>query len=81
VYVYENICCNVLINLYLPNDKVYCFMQQPENGGSLETQVPKDDAPTGFSFFTTFTTFIGLLNVGFFFLYFSCYDNFNIAIL
>jgi hypothetical protein len=78
VYVYENICCNVLINLYLPNDKVYCFMQQPENGGSLETQVPKDDAPTGFSFFTTFT---GLLNIGFFFLYFSCYDNFNIAIL
>jgi hypothetical protein len=53
-------------------------MQQPENGGSLETQVPKNDAPTGFSFFTTFT---GLLNIGFFFLYFSCYDNFNIAIL
>jgi hypothetical protein len=48
----------------MPNDKVYCFMQQRENGGSLETQVPKDDAPTGF---TSFTTFTELMNVGFFF--------------
>jgi hypothetical protein len=53
-------------------------MQQPENGGSLETQVPKDDAPTGFSFFITF---IELLNVGFSLSLFSCYDNFNIALL
>jgi hypothetical protein len=59
----------------MPNDKVYCFMQQRENGGSLETQVPKDDAPTGF---TSFTTFTELMNVGFF-LYFNCYDNFNIT--
>jgi hypothetical protein len=63
VYVYENMCCNVLINLYMPNDKVYCFMQQRENGGSLETQVPKDDAPTGF------TSFTELMNVGFFSLF------------
>jgi hypothetical protein len=66
VYVYEKKCFNVLINLYLPNDKVYCFMQQPENDGSLETQVPKDDAPIGFS---SFTTFIELLNVGLFSLF------------
>jgi hypothetical protein len=66
VYVYENMCCNVLINLYLSNDKVYCFMQQRENGGSLETQVQKDDAPAGF---ISFTAFIELLNVGFFSLF------------
>jgi hypothetical protein len=66
VYVYEKKCFNVLINLYLSNDKVYCFMQQPENDGSLETQVPKDDAPTGFS---SFTTVIELLNVDLFSLF------------
>jgi hypothetical protein len=41
-------------------------MQQRENGGSLETQVQKDDAPAGF---ISFTAFIELLNVGFFSLF------------
>jgi hypothetical protein len=51
-------------------------MQQRENGGSLETQVQKDDAPAGS---ISFTAFIELLNVGVFFLYFNCHGNFNIT--